>query len=103
MREFFKTVPASPGGKTVNKMQGEIIAMQMTKAAINGKALDRRLLLQFVEAHEAREARREELRLRKQAEASHEIDWDAEREEVYQRLRKATAEIVQSNAPDKDE
>jgi hypothetical protein len=103
MREFFKTVPASLGGKTVNKMQGEIIAMQMTKAAINGKALDRRLLLQFVEAHEAREARREELRLKKQADGSEEIDWDAEREEVYQQLRKATAAILRTTAPKKDE
>ena len=83
-------------------MQGEIIAMQMTKAAINGKALDRRLLLQFIEAHEAREARREELRLKKQADGSLEIDWDAEREEVYQRLRKATAEVLQLPAPDKE-
>jgi hypothetical protein len=103
MKEFYKTVPASLGGKTVNKMQGEILAMQMMKAAINGKALDRRLLLQFVEAHEAREAKREEQRLKKQADGTEEIDWDAEREEVYQRLRKATSAIVQSTAPDKDE
>jgi hypothetical protein len=103
MKEFYKTVPASLAGKVVNKTQGEILAMQMMKAAISGTMSDRRLLLQFIEAHEAREARREEIKLKKQAEGSDEIDWDAEREEVYQQLRKATAEIVQSTAPKKDE
>jgi uncharacterized protein DUF5681 len=29
MKEFYKTVAASLGGKTVNKMQGEIVAQQM--------------------------------------------------------------------------
>jgi hypothetical protein len=69
------------------------------KAAIHGKMSDRRLLLQFVEAHEARETKREEARLKKQADGSEEIDWDVEREETYQRLLKMTAEIVQLPAP----
>ena len=99
MGEFYKTVPASLAGKVVNKPQGELLAMQMMKAAISGTMSDRRLLLQFIEAHEAREARREEIKLKKQADGSDEIDWDAEREEVYQRLLKATAEIVQLPAP----
>jgi hypothetical protein len=46
-----------------------------------------------------REAKREELRLKKQANGSLEIDWDAEREETYQRLLKATAAILQVPAP----
>jgi hypothetical protein len=65
MGEFYKTVPAQLAGKVVNKMQGEILAMQIMKAAINGTMSDRRLLLQFIEAHEVREAKREELRLKK--------------------------------------
>ena len=72
-------------------MQGEILAMQMMKAAINGTMSDRRLLLQFIEAHEVREAKREELRLKKAANGTEEIDWDVEREDTYQRLLKATA------------
>jgi hypothetical protein len=36
MKEFFKTVPVSLVGKTVNKTQGEVLAMQMMKKAING-------------------------------------------------------------------
>jgi hypothetical protein len=40
MKELYKTVPASLGGKKVNKMQGEIFMMQMMKAAINGKVSD---------------------------------------------------------------
>ena len=92
MKEFYKTVPANLGGKTVNKMQGEILAMQIMKAAINGTMSDRRLLLQFIEAHEVREAKREELRLKKQLDGSDEIDWDVEREEVYQRVVRALSD-----------
>jgi hypothetical protein len=101
MKEFYKTVPASLGGKTVNKMQGEIFMMQMMKAAINGKMSDRRLLLQFIEAHEVRAAKREEARLKKQADSYQEIDWDEAREQLYQKLAKAAADIVQPLAPHK--
>ena len=73
--------------------------MQMMKKAISGTMSDRRLLLQFIEAHEEREARREELKLKKQADGSEEIDWGVELEETYQRLLEATAEIVQLPAP----
>jgi hypothetical protein len=99
MKEFYKPVPVSLVGKTVNKTQGEVLAMQMMKKAINGTMSDRRLLLQFIEAHEVREAKRVEQRLKKQAEGSDEIDWDSEREETYQRLLKATGEIAQLPAP----
>jgi hypothetical protein len=54
---------------------------------------ERRLLLQFIEQHEARVARLEELKIKKALEGLDEIDWDAEREEVYQRLLKATADV----------
>jgi hypothetical protein len=91
MKELYKTVPASLGGKTINKMQGEIFMMQMMKAAINGKVSDRRLLLQFIEAHEVRAAKREEARLKKQADSYREIDWDDEKEKIYHRLVEATA------------
>jgi hypothetical protein len=102
-KELYKKVPAQLAGKVVNKMQGDILAMQMMKAAINGKMSDRRLLLQFIEQHEARVARLEELKLKKQADGSEEIDWDVEREETYQRLLKATAEIAQLPAPTTNE
>jgi Family of unknown function (DUF5681) len=51
MKEFFKTVPVSLVGKTVNKTQGEVLAMQMMKKAINGGTPERGLLLQFIEQH----------------------------------------------------
>ena len=86
MKEFYKTVAANLGGKAVNKMQGEIVAMQMVKNAINKGPVAMNLLLKFIEQHEAREARREELKLKKIAEGSEEIDWDAEKREIYQRL-----------------
>jgi hypothetical protein len=37
-------------------------------------------LLQFIEAHEVRAAKREEARLKKQADSYQEIDWDDEKE-----------------------
>jgi hypothetical protein len=101
MKELYKTVPASLGGKKVNKMQGEIFMMQMMKAAINGKVSDRRLLLQLIEAHEVRAAKSEEARLKKQADSYQEIDWDEAREQLYQKLAKAAADIVQPPAPHK--
>jgi hypothetical protein len=101
MKEFYKTVPATLAGKVVNKTQGEILAMQMMKAAISGTMSDRRLLLQFIEAHEAREAKREELLLRKKLDGSVEIDWDDEKEQLYQRVVRAMSddEQVQLTAP----
>ena len=93
MRQMNKSVPANLAGKPVHKAQGELLAIQMMKAAINGGAIDRRLLLQFIEAHETRQARQAEIQAKKQAEGSTEIDWDAEREEIYERLLAATADV----------
>jgi hypothetical protein len=63
-------------------MQGELVAHQMVKNAINKGPASMNLLLKFVEAHEARQARQAEIQARKQAEGSTEIDWDAEKEEL---------------------
>ena len=90
MKEFYKTVPANLGGKTINKMQSEILARQMVKGAINKGPMAQRLLLQFIVEHEGRLAKLEELRLRKQAEGTSEIDWDAEKQELYERLCRVT-------------
>ena len=94
MKEFYKTVPCNLGGKTVNKMQGELVAHQMVKNAINEGPASMNLLLKFMEAREARQARQAEIQARKQAEGSTEIDWDAEKEELRQRLLAATAEFL---------
>jgi Family of unknown function (DUF5681) len=95
MKEFYNTVAAQVNGKTVKKMQGEFIAMQMIKGAISKGPVAQALILKFIEAHEAREARREELLLRKQLEGSTEIDWDEEKEKekIYERLVAATADL----------
>ena len=100
MKEFYKTVPANLGGKTVNKMQGEIIAMQMVKGAINKGPLAQKLILQFIVEHESRLARIEEMKLKKQLEGTSEIDWDAEKQELYERLCKVTGvqAIAHTNA-----
>ncbi|HZZ23809.1 MAG TPA: DUF5681 domain-containing protein [Roseiarcus sp.] len=90
MKEFYKTVPASIAGKTVNKQQGEIIAMQMVKGAINKGPMAQKLLLQFIVEHETRLAKREEAKQRKQAEGTSEIDWDLEKQQLYEGLCKVT-------------
>jgi hypothetical protein len=101
MKEFYKTVPANLGGKTVNKTQGQIVAMKMVTNAINKGPVAMNLLLKFIENHEARQARREELLLRKQAEGASEIDWDAEKQELYERLCRVTG--VQPTPPKNEE
>ena len=104
MREFYKTVVANMGGKTVKKTQGELVAAQMVKSAIVKGGNATSLLLKLIEAHEAREARREEIKLRKKLDGSVEIDWDDEKEQLYQRVVRAMSddEQVQLIAP-KDE
>ena len=101
-KELFKTVPVSMGGQIVNKMQAEILVAQMVKQAIAKGGVSTRLALQFMEQHEAREERREERKAKQIAEGSTEIDWDAEREATYQRLREQAAKIVQLSARDED-
>jgi predicted transport protein len=102
MKEFYKTVPANLGGKTVNKMQGELVAHQMIYNAIKkGQAAHMKLLLQFMEQHEARAAAREALQIKKHAEGSVEIDWDAEKHELAERLIKK-AEELHLTAPDNE-
>jgi phage baseplate assembly protein W len=88
-KEFYKTVPASIGGKTMNKTQGEILAMQMVKNAITKGSVATKLVLQCLEQYEARLAKLEEVKARKQADGSIEIDWDAEKEQLYRELMAA--------------
>ncbi len=96
--EVYKTVPVSLAGQTVNRVQGELFAMQLMKAAINGKAADRRLLLQFMEQHEIRQERLEEKKAKQVEEGSVEIDWDEEKERVYQELMARATNIMQATA-----
>jgi hypothetical protein len=100
-QELFKHVPVTMGGKIVNKMQAEILVSQMVKQAIAKGGNSTRIALQFVEDHEAREERREERKAKQIAEGSVEIDWDAEKHELAERLIKK-AELLQLPAP-KDE
>ena len=99
-QELFKTVPVSMGGKIVNRMQAEILVAQMVKQAIAKGGNYTKLSLQFMEQHEAREEKREERKAKQIAEGSTEIDWDAEREATYARLREQAAKILQLSAPE---
>jgi Family of unknown function (DUF5681) len=94
VKEFYKTVFVNINGKTVKKSQAEIVAQQMIKNAIKKGGAAIKLLLKFIEEHEAREARREELKAKKEAEGDIEIDWDAEKEELYQRFMKAAEDTA---------
>jgi hypothetical protein len=55
-----------------------------------------------MEAHEARQARREELQAKKQAEGSVEINWDDERRELAERLIKKADALQVSQPTDED-
>ena len=95
-RELYKTVVANVNGKVVKKSQAEVLVSQMVKQAIHKGGTATRIALQFMEAHEAREAAREERRAKQEAEGSVEIDWDAEKERVYQDLMARATSLVQS-------
>jgi hypothetical protein len=99
MKEFYKPVVVNIGGKTVKKSQAEIFAQQTVKNAITKGGAATKLLLKFVEEHEAREDRREELKAKKEAEGSIEIDWDEEKEQLRQRLMAASADTGQVSVP----
>ena len=93
MKEFYKPVVANMGGKTVKKSQGEIVATMMVKNAVSKGPASLNILLKFIEAHEARQAASEALKAKQIAEGSVEIDWDAEKEELYQRLMAAAGRV----------
>jgi Family of unknown function (DUF5681) len=99
MKEFYKPVVVNIGGKTVKKSQAEIFVQQMVKNAITKGGASLKLVLKVVEEHEAREDRREELKAKKEAEGSIEIDWDEEKEQLRQRLMAATADTGQVSVP----
>jgi hypothetical protein len=96
MRELYKFVPVQLAGKVVKKSQAEIWMSQMVKQAITKGGQNTRLALQFMEAHEAREAAREERRAKQIEEGSVEINWDEEKERAYQDLMARATALVQS-------
>jgi hypothetical protein len=101
-KELFKQVPVTMGGKIVNRMQAEILVSQMVKQAIAKGGTATRIALQFMEDHEAREAAREERKAKQAAEGGTEIEWDAEKHELAERLIKK-AEALQVTAPPTNE
>jgi hypothetical protein len=82
MKEFYKTVIANLGGKTVKKMQGEIVAQQMVKNASVEGAAAMAPLLKFIEA--MRRAKRREAM--KAAEGSVEITGTSKKHILYQEM-----------------
>jgi uncharacterized protein DUF5681 len=62
MSEVYKTVPVNLAGKTVNKTQGEIVALEIVKNAILKGPAAMSMLVKFIEAHAARQAAREALK-----------------------------------------
>jgi hypothetical protein len=100
-QELFKTVPVQLGGQIVEKTQAEVWVSQMVKQAIAKGGPATRVALQFMAEHEARQERREERLAKQIAEGSVEIDWDAEKQELAERLIKK-AEELQSTASENE-
>jgi hypothetical protein len=57
MKDFYKPILVNVNGKTVKTSQAEIVAQQMIKNAITKGGAATKLLLKFMEEHEAREAK----------------------------------------------
>ena len=93
-KELFKTVPVTMGGQIVNKMQAEVLVSQMVKQAIAKGGTATRIALQFMEDHEAREAVKEERKAKQVTEGSVQIDWDTEKEQLYQELMAAAGKTT---------
>ncbi len=101
-QELFKVVPVQLAGKVVNKSQAEVLVSQMVKQAIQKGGTATRIALQFMEAHEAREAAREERKAKQIEEGSVEINWDEEKERVYQELMARATNIMQATAAEEN-
>ena len=100
MKEFFKTVDARVGGEMVRASQSQLFAQQMVKNGITKGPTAMKLVLQFIEAHEAREAAKEALKEKKAAEGgTANFSWDEEKERVLQELEasvKASKQALQN-------
>ena len=57
MKDFYKPILVNVNGKTVKTSQAGIVAQQMIKNAITKGGAATKLLLKFMEEHEAREAK----------------------------------------------
>ena len=75
----------------------QLFVQQMIKDGITKGTAAKRLVLQFMEQHEAREAAREELAAKKQAEGPVDIDRDAEQEAML--LREKFGKTTQNSSP----
>ena len=93
MKEFFKTVDAQVGGKMVRASQSQLFAQQMVKNGITKGPTAMKLVLQFIEAHEAREAAKEALKVKRASEGGlANFSWDDEKERILQELSDAAIE-----------
>jgi hypothetical protein len=59
MKDFYKPILVNVHGRMVKTSQAEIVAQQMIKNAITKGGAATKLLLKFMEEHEAREAKRQ--------------------------------------------
>jgi hypothetical protein len=75
----------------------------MMKNAITTKQASHiALLLKFMEAHEKRLAALEAVKIKQVAEGSVEIDWDDEKEKIYQELMARAGKVVQAAVQKED-
>jgi hypothetical protein len=57
MKDFYKPILVKVNGKTVTTSQAEIVVQQIIKNAITKGGAATKLLLRFIEEHEARQAK----------------------------------------------
>ena len=79
----------------VRASQSELFAQQMVKNGITKGPQAMKLVLQFIEAHEGREAAKEaEAKKAAEGDSIEEFSWDDAKERLYQDLQAATKQRV---------
>ncbi len=96
--EFFKEVDALKGGVWVRETQYKLFMEQLIQHGIKGRAIDRKLVLQFFEAAEARKAARAADAAKTMAGGAGTFNWDEAQERLLQGMKEVVAEEAQREA-----
>jgi Family of unknown function (DUF5681) len=96
MQELSKLVDANINGKPVRATQYELFVQQLIKDAITKGPASKRLLIQFMESHEKREAAKKAEEANADN-APRELTWGEVQEKMYQKFRDSVAQSAAKN------
>ena len=87
MAEMLKVVPAQIGGKMVEAPRYELFVTQMIEQGIKGNTPARKLVLEFMQANDARETAAEQQAKKALVGGLGEFNWDEAKEQAVLQLR----------------